>query len=65
MATIATIASPFRCRWIQRGSEMRVSNWSFAVCERVHDHPRVVSEPECAQCPLWAGPDDHRAASDG
>jgi len=56
MAQIAVNPVPFRCRWIQRGSETRVSNWSYALCVRVREQPRVVSESECATCPLWQAP---------
>jgi hypothetical protein len=56
MARIAVNASPFNCRWIERGSEGRISNWSYALCLRIRDQPRVVSEPECARCLLWEAP---------
>jgi hypothetical protein len=58
MARTAMNASPFSCRWIQRGTETRVSNWSYALCLRVRDQPRVVSESECARCLLWEAPED-------
>jgi hypothetical protein len=58
MARVAVNASPFSCKWIQRGSETRVSNWSFALCLRAHD-PRVVSESECARCARWEAPEGH------
>ena len=58
MATVAINASPLNCRWIQRGSEMRVSNWTLALCLR--GHSRIVSESECARCALWEAPDDHQ-----
>jgi hypothetical protein len=57
MATVAVNASPFSCRWIQEGSEMRMSNWTYAVCRRRSD-PRVVSEWECSRCPFWEGEED-------
>jgi hypothetical protein len=57
MGRAAVNASPFNCRWIQRGSETRVSNWSYALCLRVHEDPRVVSESECARCRSWQDPD--------
>jgi hypothetical protein len=53
MARVAVNASPFNCRWIARGSEARISNWSYALCLRVRDEPRLVSEAECARCLLW------------
>jgi hypothetical protein len=56
MARIAVNASPFNCRWIERGSESRISNWSYALCLRIRDQPRIVTESECARCPLWQEP---------
>jgi hypothetical protein len=56
MACTAVNASPFNCRWIERGSEIRISNWSYALCLRVRSEPRVVNESECARCPLWEPP---------
>ena len=56
MARIAVSASPFNCRWIERGSETRISNWSYALCLRIRDQPRLVSESECARCLLWEAP---------
>ena len=65
MALVAVNASPFSCRWIQRGSETRVSNWSYALCLRVSDRPRLVSESECARCARWESPDDHHDGGHG
>jgi hypothetical protein len=53
MAAVAINASPLGCRWIKPGSETRVSNWTYALCLRVHDQERLVSESECARCGLW------------
>jgi hypothetical protein len=53
MARVAVNASPFNCRWIERGSNTRISNWSYALCLRVRDEPRVVSQTECARCVSW------------
>jgi hypothetical protein len=53
MPPVAAIASPFSCRWIQSGSEARVSNWSRALCIRIRERPRIVTEDECARCALW------------
>ena len=56
MAQLAINASPFRCRWISTGSEMRLDRWAYAVCRRCADHPRVVSEEECGRCACWESP---------
>jgi DNA-binding NarL/FixJ family response regulator len=53
MAEIAINASPFRCRWIPRGTEQHLERWTYAICLRCHDHPRVVSEDECGHCACW------------
>lgn len=49
--TIATL--PFNCCWIAGGSEGRIEAVAYAICRRVPDQPRVVSEFECEWCPLW------------
>ena len=51
------IASPFNCLWIEKGSEETLDSTSYAICRRSRD-PRVVSEAECATCPLWREPED-------
>jgi hypothetical protein len=58
MACLAVNASPFNCRWIERGSETRVFNWNYALCARPFSQSRPVSEEECARCPWWDGRDD-------
>jgi hypothetical protein len=70
MASLAINASPFHCRWISIGSELRLEQWTYAICLRCRDHPRVVSEAECGRCACWeplaaasvtqaSVPDDH------
>ena len=54
MAQLAISASPFECRWISAGSEMRLERCTYAVCRRCGDRPRVVSEDECGRCACWA-----------
>jgi hypothetical protein len=49
----AAITSPLRCRWISPGTEMRLEEWTYAICLRCRDHPRVVSEDECGHCACW------------
>lgn len=58
MAQLALNASPFQCRWIATGSEMRLEQWSYAVCRRCGDRLRVVSEDECGHCACWEPPTD-------
>jgi len=60
MTRVAIYASPLECPWIQRGTETRISNWTYALCLRLQDHPRLVSEAECARCDLWQAPDGGR-----
>jgi hypothetical protein len=51
------ISSPFNCLWIDKGSDTTLDSTSYAICRRSQD-PRVVSEGECATCPLWREPED-------
>lgn len=64
MPPVTAAVSPFRCRWIRRGSETRLSNWSLALCDRVHEQPRVVTEDECACCELWAAAESDELSLD-
>ena len=56
MSLMVVNAHPFQCRWIERGSEIRVSNWSYALCQRLQNNPRYVTEWECAVCARWEPP---------
>jgi hypothetical protein len=58
MARLAINASPLQCRWIQTGTEMRLEQWTYVICLRCRDHPRVVSEDECGRCSCWEPPID-------
>ncbi len=58
MAHTALNPSPFGCRFIERGSEIRISNWSYALCRRL-GVPRLVSEEECARGARGEAPQDH------
>ncbi len=60
MAQLAVSPSPFGCRWITRGTEMRLDRWTYAVCVRRADQPRVVSEDECSRCACWQSSSDER-----
>ena len=56
MARLAINASPFRCRWILAGAEMRLEQWNYAIWLRSRHHGRVVSEQECSRCACWKPP---------
>jgi len=56
MRHTAITTSPFSCQWIQRGSEGSIEGFRYAICQRIRDAERVVSEVECAQCPFWEPP---------
>ena len=56
MAQLAISASPLQCRWISPGTETRMEQWTYAICLRCRDHPRVVSEDECCRCACWESP---------
>ena len=53
MAQLAINASPFECRWIKAGTEMRLEQFTYAICLRCVNHSRVVSEDECFSCACW------------
>jgi len=61
MARLAINVCPFQCRWISAGSEMRLEQWSYAVCRHSGDSPRVVSEEECGRCAGWESPIQDRS----
>ena len=56
MAQLAISASPLQCRWISPGTETRMEQWTYAICLRCRDYPRVVSEDECGRCACWESP---------
>jgi hypothetical protein len=58
MSLVCTTASPFNCYWIAAGSEKRVGDYAYAVCQRSRGHDRIVNEADCARCPLWREPAD-------
>lgn len=37
---------------------MRLDHWTYAICLRSRDRPRVVSEDECSRCVCWELPAD-------
>jgi len=54
--------APLSCRWIlfrKRSDFLHVSNWTRALCVRLPEAPRVVTEADCTGCPFWASVDDH------
>jgi hypothetical protein len=53
---------PLSCRWIlfrKRSEFLRVSNWTRALCVRIPEGPRVVSEEDCRGCTFWEPADTH------
>ena len=54
--TVPVATSPLNCRWIRRGSRGAIEGIEYAVCGRIHDAERVVSEAECKYCPAWEPP---------
>jgi len=55
---LAIASSPVNCRWIVRGSEHHLDDWSCAICVRVPGTERLVNEADCSRCPRWAEPDE-------
>jgi hypothetical protein len=58
MVQLAINASPFHCRWVATGSELRLEQWTYAICLRERNQMRVVSEDECGRCACWEPPTD-------
>ena len=55
--------TPLGCRWVmfaKRGDALRVSNWTRALCVRVPEIPRIVTEADCTGCKYWEPKDDAR-----
>jgi hypothetical protein len=50
---VVAATSPLNCAWIRRGSTERLAGEILAVCLRSHEAERIVTERECAECPLW------------
>ena len=53
---VAIQSSPLNCIWILRGSIGTLDGFTYAVCNRLPDFPRTVSEEDCLRCPLWQDP---------
>ena len=53
---VAAFASPFNCVWIPSGTVGKIDGFIYAVCTRVPEFPRIVSEEDCLRCPLWQEP---------
>jgi hypothetical protein len=49
----AVDTSPFNCRWVVRGSEHQLGDWSYAICLRIRNTERLVNERDCSRCALW------------
>jgi hypothetical protein len=48
--------APFGCRWIlfrKRSDFLRPSNRTRALCVRIPEVPRIVTEKDCRDCKLW------------
>ena len=49
-------ASPFNCEWIAPETVGNLDGFTYAMCTRLPEIPRMVSEEECLYCPLWKEP---------
>jgi len=61
MAHVNGSAAALSCRWIlfrKRSDFLRPSKWTRALCCRIPEVPRVVTEKDCQGCKLWE-PADH------
>ena len=48
--------APLGCRWIlfrKRSDFLRPSNWTRALCIRIPEVARIVTEQDCHGCGLW------------
>ena len=48
--------APLGCRWIlfrKRSDFRRPSNWTRALCIRIPEVPRIVTEQDCHRCKFW------------
>ena len=48
--------APLGCRWIlfrKRRDFLRPSNWTRALCIRIPEVPRIVTEQDCHRCKFW------------
>lgn len=50
---VVVATSPLKCAWIRPGSTKRIAGELSAVCVRSREAERIVTESECAECPLW------------
>jgi hypothetical protein len=52
--------TPLSCRWIlfrKRSDFLRPSNWTRALCVRIPEVPRIVTEEDCRDCKFWESPE--------
>ena len=52
--------APLSCRWIlfrKRSHFLRARNGTRALCTRVPEVPRIVSEQDCGGCTFWESAD--------
>jgi hypothetical protein len=56
MNQVVIQSSPFNCVWIPRHSIATLEGFRYAMCTRLPDFPRTVSEEDCLHCPLWQDP---------
>ena len=48
--------APLSCRWIlfrKRSDLLGATNWTRALCVRIPEAPRVVTEKDCLGCKFW------------
>jgi len=54
--------APLTCRWIlfrKRSDFIRANNWTRALCVRIPELPRIVTDTDCQGCKSWE-PTDKR-----
>ena len=52
------------CQWIlfrKRSEYLRPSNWTRALCIRIPEVPRIVTEKDCLGCNSWEPADERES----
>ena len=69
--TTSRFTNPLDCRWVlfrKRSDFRRPTNRTEALCVRLPDAPRVVTEKDCVECKDWESgyePDSRAAQAEG
>jgi hypothetical protein len=48
--------APLNCRWVlfrKRSDFLRAGSWTRALCVRLPESPRIVTDDTCRDCRFW------------